>query len=158
MLDFFFCFPCSIFIFAFAPPPPECEKKSNVRNRAVPRDSLQGGVWLNLPESIKSSKFTWKFFFDICQTPPPPPPIIELATALYADTQIPVFIKSWMSVSVTQVGICKKFSGNQQFSPFIQKNFLKFLRINLILFQIHTYFCKLTFSGPRNYLNLCSFT
>jgi hypothetical protein len=34
-----------------------------------------------------------------------PPPIIELATALYADTQIPVFIKSRMSVSVTQVGI-----------------------------------------------------
>ena len=35
----------------------------------------------------------------------PPPPIIKLATALYADTQIPVFINSWMSVSVTQIGI-----------------------------------------------------
>jgi hypothetical protein len=34
-----------------------------------------------------------------------PLPIIELAMALYADTKIPVFIKSWMSVSVTQVGI-----------------------------------------------------
>ena len=33
------------------------------------------------------------------------PSIIELAMALYADTQIPVFIKSWMSVSVTQVDI-----------------------------------------------------
>ena len=49
-------------------------------------------------QTIKTMDFRTRVYMS-------PPPIIELATALYADTHIPVFIKSWMSVSVAQVGM-----------------------------------------------------
>jgi hypothetical protein len=102
------------------------------------------------------------------------PPAISVKTTLRFSHRSETSVCTY---SVTQSGGClvrstfrrppppKKIFRYQKFSPFINENFLKFWKFFLgfskytrFFFQIHSYFCKLTFSGPRNYLNLRWFT